>query len=148
MQHVVNQVVTQGWNDGSFRSQTRWQTNTENPKHRYKIFVSTSDMGLSKVFFIILWLSLLQFYFTNLTTSNHWVTLLLFHSVVNGTIRSAFEFGGQKCSACSRAYVPKSLWPQVRDGLLDKHKDIKMGNVRSTKKLLCNDNLIYLKLQC
>ncbi|XP_076802657.1 delta-1-pyrroline-5-carboxylate dehydrogenase, mitochondrial-like [Clavelina lepadiformis] len=49
-------------------------------------------------------------------------------SVVNGTIRSAFEFGGQKCSACSRAYVPKSLWPQVRDGLLDKHKDIKMGN--------------------
>lgn len=34
-------------------------------------------------------------------------------SVVNGTIRSAFEYGGQKCSACSRMYVPESLWPQV-----------------------------------
>lgn len=29
------------------------------------------------------------------------------------TIRSAFEFCGQKCSACSRAYIPESLWPTV-----------------------------------
>ncbi|KAJ3601933.1 hypothetical protein NHX12_029694 [Muraenolepis orangiensis] len=49
-------------------------------------------------------------------------------SVVTGTIRSAFEYGGQKCSACSRMYVPDSLWPQIRDGLLDIHKDIKVGN--------------------
>ncbi|CAG2055129.1 unnamed protein product, partial [Timema podura] len=34
-------------------------------------------------------------------------------SVVMATIRSAFEFCGQKCSACSRMYVPQSLWPQV-----------------------------------
>lgn len=34
-------------------------------------------------------------------------------SVVNGTIRSAFEFCGQKCSACSRMYVAQSLWPKV-----------------------------------
>lgn len=34
-------------------------------------------------------------------------------SVVNGTIRSAFEYSGQKCSACSRAYIPRSLWPKV-----------------------------------
>lgn len=34
-------------------------------------------------------------------------------SVVNGTIRSAFEYCGQKCSACSRAYIPESLWPEV-----------------------------------
>lgn len=34
-------------------------------------------------------------------------------SVVNGTIRSAFEFCGQKCSACSRMYVPESLWDQA-----------------------------------
>lgn len=34
-------------------------------------------------------------------------------SVVNGTIRSAFEFNGQKCSACSRMYVPESLWCEV-----------------------------------
>ncbi|KAG7260838.1 hypothetical protein CRUP_000600, partial [Coryphaenoides rupestris] len=50
------------------------------------------------------------------------------HSVVTGTVRSAFEYGGQKCSACSRMYVPESLWPQIRDGLLDIHKDIKVGN--------------------
>lgn len=34
-------------------------------------------------------------------------------SVVNGTIRSSFEYSGQKCSACSRMYVPESIWPQV-----------------------------------
>jgi len=34
-------------------------------------------------------------------------------SVVTGTIRSSFEYCGQKCSACSRLYVPQSLWPKV-----------------------------------
>lgn len=34
-------------------------------------------------------------------------------SVVNATIRSAFEYNGQKCSACSRMYVPESLWSEV-----------------------------------
>eukprot|EP00042_Codosiga_hollandica_P037302 m.292013 g.292013 ORF g.292013 m.292013 type:complete len:425 (-) comp55104_c0_seq2:16-1290(-) len=34
-------------------------------------------------------------------------------TVVAETIRSAFEYQGQKCSACSRAYFPASLWPQV-----------------------------------
>ncbi|KAL2091104.1 hypothetical protein ACEWY4_013367 [Coilia grayii] len=49
-------------------------------------------------------------------------------SVVTGTIRSAFEYGGQKCSACSRMYVPNSLWPQIRKELLDIHKQIKVGD--------------------
>lgn len=35
------------------------------------------------------------------------------NSVINGTIRSAFEYSGQKCSACSRLYVPESLWPEA-----------------------------------
>lgn len=35
-------------------------------------------------------------------------------SVVAGTIRSSFEYCGQKCSACSRMYVPESLWCEVR----------------------------------
>lgn len=34
-------------------------------------------------------------------------------SVINSTIKSAFEYGGQKCSACSRLYVPRSLWTKV-----------------------------------
>lgn len=36
-------------------------------------------------------------------------------SVITSTIRSAFEYSGQKCSACSRMYVPESLWPKVKD---------------------------------
>jgi len=50
-------------------------------------------------------------------------------SVVNGTVRSAFEYQGQKCSACSRMYVPESLWPQVKEGLVEVQKTLKMGDV-------------------
>lgn len=49
-------------------------------------------------------------------------------SVVMGTIRSAFEYGGQKCSACSRMYVPDSTWPQIREQLLDIHRKIRVGD--------------------
>ncbi|XP_029357876.1 delta-1-pyrroline-5-carboxylate dehydrogenase, mitochondrial [Echeneis naucrates] len=49
-------------------------------------------------------------------------------SVVMGTIRSAFEYGGQKCSACSRMYVPDSLWPQIKQKLLDILRNIKVGD--------------------
>lgn len=34
-------------------------------------------------------------------------------NVAVNTIRSAFEYSGQKCSACSRLYVPESKWPEV-----------------------------------
>ncbi|MBA2577401.1 MAG: L-glutamate gamma-semialdehyde dehydrogenase [Euzebyaceae bacterium] len=43
--------------------------------------------------------------------------------------RGAFEYQGQKCSAASRAYVPQSLWPAVRDGLADLAGSIPMGDV-------------------
>ncbi|KAK5873201.1 hypothetical protein PBY51_013833 [Eleginops maclovinus] len=49
-------------------------------------------------------------------------------SVVKGTIRSAFEYGGQKCSACSRMYVPDSKWPQIRDQMLDILQQVKVGD--------------------
>ncbi|CAH2318397.1 delta-1-pyrroline-5-carboxylate dehydrogenase, mitochondrial [Pelobates cultripes] len=49
-------------------------------------------------------------------------------STVNGAIRSAFEYGGQKCSACSRLYVPDSLWPEIKGRLLEEHRKIKVGN--------------------
>ncbi|XP_071872389.1 delta-1-Pyrroline-5-carboxylate dehydrogenase 1 [Bombus fervidus] len=51
-------------------------------------------------------------------------------SVINGTIRSAFEFNGQKCSACSRMYVPESLWPKIKEGLLSLRDALKIGDVR------------------
>ncbi|XP_059478701.1 delta-1-pyrroline-5-carboxylate dehydrogenase, mitochondrial [Neocloeon triangulifer] len=50
-------------------------------------------------------------------------------SVVMGTIRSAFEYCGQKCSACSRMYVPESLWPQIKEGLLALRDKLKVGPV-------------------
>ena len=43
--------------------------------------------------------------------------------------RGAFEYQGQKCSAASRAYVPSSLWPQVREGLIDVATSMSMGDV-------------------
>jgi 1-pyrroline-5-carboxylate dehydrogenase len=42
--------------------------------------------------------------------------------------RGAFEYQGQKCSAASRAYVPASLWPDVKKYLLEDLADMKMGN--------------------
>lgn len=50
-------------------------------------------------------------------------------SVVSGTLRSAFEYGGQKCSACSRLYVPDSLWPKIKEQLLQEHSQIRVGDV-------------------
>ncbi|MHC4940554.1 MAG: L-glutamate gamma-semialdehyde dehydrogenase [Planctomycetota bacterium] len=47
-----------------------------------------------------------------------------------GLVRGAFEFQGQKCSAASRAYIPKSIWPAVRDEMGQMISDIKMGDVR------------------
>jgi len=44
-------------------------------------------------------------------------------------VRGAFEYQGQKCSAVSRAYVPESLWPQLRERLLGMVGEIKMGEV-------------------
>jgi 1-pyrroline-5-carboxylate dehydrogenase len=43
--------------------------------------------------------------------------------------RGAFEYQGQKCSAASRAYVPKSLWADLKTVLVEMVKSIKMGDV-------------------
>lgn len=43
--------------------------------------------------------------------------------------RGAFEYQGQKCSAASRAYIPESLWPAVRERVLADLADMKMGGV-------------------
>jgi 1-pyrroline-5-carboxylate dehydrogenase len=48
--------------------------------------------------------------------------------VVTGIVRGAFEFQGQKCSAASRAYIPQSLWPAVKEQLLSDLKSMKMGS--------------------
>jgi 1-pyrroline-5-carboxylate dehydrogenase len=48
--------------------------------------------------------------------------------VATGIVRGAFEFQGQKCSAASRAYVPQSLWPAVKEQLITDTKSMKMGS--------------------
>ncbi len=48
--------------------------------------------------------------------------------VATALSRGAFEFQGQKCSAASRAYIPKSLWPEVSDMLKADLADFKMGS--------------------
>ncbi|MCV2491525.1 L-glutamate gamma-semialdehyde dehydrogenase [Geodermatophilus sp. YIM 151500] len=44
-------------------------------------------------------------------------------------IRGAFEFQGQKCSAASRAYVPRSVWGRLRDDLIGETESLPMGDV-------------------
>lgn len=44
-------------------------------------------------------------------------------------VRGAFEYQGQKCSAASRAYIPRSLWSKVKEVMCDMIKTIKMGDV-------------------
>ena len=48
--------------------------------------------------------------------------------VVTGITRGAFEFQGQKCSAASRAYLPASLWPAIKEQLVHDIKSMKMGS--------------------
>ena len=48
--------------------------------------------------------------------------------VVTGIVRGAFEFQGQKCSAASRAYIPQSLWSDVKSQLITDVKSMKMGS--------------------
>lgn len=43
--------------------------------------------------------------------------------------RGAFEYQGQKCSAASRAYIPRSMWPALKEFIVNDVKDIKMGGV-------------------
>ncbi|HUF77477.1 MAG TPA: L-glutamate gamma-semialdehyde dehydrogenase, partial [Thermoanaerobaculia bacterium] len=48
-------------------------------------------------------------------------------ALVTALTRGAFEYQGQKCSAASRAYIPKSLWGGVREGLEEQLGRVRMG---------------------
>ncbi len=50
-------------------------------------------------------------------------------ALATALVRGAFEYQGQKCSAASRAYVPASLWEEVKTYMLADLKEIKMGSV-------------------
>jgi 1-pyrroline-5-carboxylate dehydrogenase len=44
-------------------------------------------------------------------------------------VRGAFEYQGQKCSAASRAFIPRSVWARLRDDLVDEVQALPMGDV-------------------
>jgi 1-pyrroline-5-carboxylate dehydrogenase len=50
-------------------------------------------------------------------------------ALVTAVVRGAFEYQGQKCSAASRLFVPRSLWPAVRERLVADVESITMGDV-------------------
>ncbi len=51
-------------------------------------------------------------------------------TVAVAMLRGAFEYQGQKCSAASRAYIPRSLWPEIRDRMVAMMAEIRVGDVR------------------
>jgi len=49
-------------------------------------------------------------------------------ALATGLVRGAFEYQGQKCSAASRAYVPESLWPRLRDRVVGLLSEVRVGD--------------------
>ena len=56
--------------------------------------------------------------------------------VATAITRGAFEFQGQKCSAASRGYIPKSIWPAVKSQLTADLKTMKMGSPEDMRNFI------------
>jgi 1-pyrroline-5-carboxylate dehydrogenase len=56
--------------------------------------------------------------------------------VATALARGAFEFQGQKCSAASRAYIPKSLWPEVKRILVEQVNSFNIGSPEDTTNFI------------
>jgi 1-pyrroline-5-carboxylate dehydrogenase len=50
-------------------------------------------------------------------------------AVATAIVRGSFEYQGQKCSAASRVYAPRSMWPQLRERLEAQVAELRMGDV-------------------
>ena len=50
-------------------------------------------------------------------------------AVATAILRGSFEYQGQKCSAASRVYAPESMWPAIREQLVEQVGEIKHGDV-------------------
>jgi 1-pyrroline-5-carboxylate dehydrogenase len=57
-------------------------------------------------------------------------------ALVTALVRGSFEYQGQKCSAASRCYIPKSLAKRVQEQLVDQIKTIQMGDTRDFKNFM------------
>tara|TARA_B100000963_G_scaffold69795_3_gene58200 strand:+ start:21652 stop:23277 length:1626 start_codon:yes stop_codon:yes gene_type:complete len=56
--------------------------------------------------------------------------------VATAISRGAFEYQGQKCSAASRAYIPKNLWKDIRNKIVDDVKNFTMGTPEDPKNFI------------
>ncbi len=56
--------------------------------------------------------------------------------VTTALIRGGFEYQGQKCSAASRAYIPKSLWPEVKAGLKERLPELRIGDIAQSETFM------------
>jgi 1-pyrroline-5-carboxylate dehydrogenase len=56
-------------------------------------------------------------------------------ALATALVRGAFEYQGQKCSAASRAYLPRSLWPALREDLLTGIESLTVGDVSADLSL-------------
>ncbi len=50
-------------------------------------------------------------------------------AVATAIVRGSFEYQGQKCSAASRVFAPASLWPELREKLVEEVQSLTMGDV-------------------
>ena len=57
-------------------------------------------------------------------------------SLGTAMLRGAFEYQGQKCSAASRCYIPKTIWKKVEEFYLDSVNTIKMGDVNNFQNFM------------
>jgi 1-pyrroline-5-carboxylate dehydrogenase len=58
-------------------------------------------------------------------------------TVAAQSVRSAFEYQGQKCSACSRMFVPKSKWDWLKKQMVDQISKIKQGGPEDFNNFMC-----------
>ncbi len=56
--------------------------------------------------------------------------------VVTAAVRGAFDYQGQKCSALSRMYVPRSRWPEIEQEIKQKVQEIKTGPVTDFRNFM------------
>jgi len=56
--------------------------------------------------------------------------------LISGLIRSAYEYQGQKCSACSRAYISRSVWNDIQEKLAAEINNLKYGQIDDFKNFM------------
>lgn len=59
------------------------------------------------------------------------------NALLTALIRGSFEYQGQKCSACSRAYIPQSVYDEIKDDLKKGVEEIKMGSPEDLSNFMC-----------